>query len=509
MVIASSPQITVSAAPLLTATPTLPPNSGGLVGVAWSDADASGTLDEGEVPLAGMSITLKDLGGVLLAVVTTAADGRYQFPSQAPGVYRVSASAPLGYVMTTPDEVDVFISAGSYLVLDFGARFVPTPTPTATTVPRLDIDSAPFVTCGSTWQGDTATGRSNVDRYACAPGWDESGPELVYRLELGRGQLVTAVLVSAAADLDLFLLPSAYPETCLAAGDNYLSHTVQPGIYFLAVDGFQGASGAFSMRLECPLGPQATATFTPTPSSTPTVTPTRTQGPTPTPTATVAPKKYYLPMILRLHPMESPPPAVLVLQQGVADFAGVTDTTLSAWEPNTAFGQDALLRLRYNGQTPITTHMAPLIRFDLAMLPVSANVVSATLGLYLAAPPEADLRAEIHSLLREWDEASASWQQRASGQLWTVQGAQGVGADHDGAIVDTRTVDPSGQWVVFDVKELAQFWIRRPESNYGAMLMARPGLSNANVEAGFASSNHPTVGRRPILTVGYWLPAKQ
>jgi hypothetical protein len=411
--------------------------------------------------------------------------------------------------MTTPDEVDVFISAGSYLVLDFGARFVPTPSPTATAVPRLDIDSAPFVTCGSSWQGDTTTGRSNVDRYACAPGWDESGPELVYRLELGRGQPVTAVLVSATADLDLFLLPSAYPETCLAAGDNYLSHTVQPGIYFLAVDGFQGASGAFTMRLECPLGPQATATFTPTPSSTPTVTPTLTQGPTSTPTATVAPKEYYLPMILRFHPMESPPLSVLVLQQGVADFAGVTDTTLSAWEPAGVFGQDPLLRLRYNGQTPITTHMAPLVRFDLALLPGSANVISATLGLYLAAPPGADLRAEIHSLLTVWDESSATWQQRANGQPWTVPGAQGIGADYDRAIVDIRSVDPGGQWVQFDLKDLAQHWIRNPESNYGVVLMARPGVSNSNVEAGFASSNYPIVGRRPILSVGYWLPAKQ
>ena len=50
---------------------------------------------------------------------------------------------------------------------------------------------------------------------------------MVYRIELDQSQPVSATLLEADADLDLFLLRYAYPDSCIAAGDNSLQQCKQ------------------------------------------------------------------------------------------------------------------------------------------------------------------------------------------------------------------------------------------------------------------------------------------
>jgi hypothetical protein len=176
-----------------------------------------------------------------------------------------------------------------------------TSTATGTLRPMLDVTDAPLAICGGLVMGNTQTGANNVSRYSCQPTWDEGGPELVYRIELMHSQPITAMLHTLDPDFDLFLLDSAYPEDCLAAGETNFIVNLQPGThYYLVVDGFQGAAGAFRLHLTCPFeARQATATPTPTPSATPTITPTPSPGPSPTPTNTGTPRQTYLPLLLR------------------------------------------------------------------------------------------------------------------------------------------------------------------------------------------------------------------
>ena len=494
-------------APQPTPTPTLLPNSGGITGMTWEDLNGNTLREAGEPALPGVQLNLYSQSGQPPQTATSEADGRYRFWNLSPGFYQLAAMAPPGYRWTTPSTFNVYVSAGAVLTLDFGAQFVPTPTPTPTPIPRLDIDSAEFAYCGGIIQADTRAGKNNVWRYACEPSWDESGPELAYRIELGRSQPLTATLLTATADLDLFLLPSAYPETCLAAGDNYLTYQVQPGVYFLAVDGYQGAAGPFTLRLECPYGTQATPTPTPTPSRTPTPTATFTPGPTPSPTATRTPGRWYLPLLPRsyLAPPPTPEPVILNLQQGYDGYTGAADTTLNAWLPAQPFGADTVLKLRYNQQTAITTHMAPLLRFDLTLIPPTANIVTATLRLYLVAPPAHDLRAFVHGMLRPWDEATATWEAPGAGPPWAVPGAQGAGSDHMAWASDSQFVELGDRWYDFDVTELVRGWVANPATNYGLILLAGSGLSQANVEAGFASREHASHALRPMLSVRYWI----
>lgn len=381
-----------------------------------------------------------------------------------------------------------------------------TPTPTATPEPILDISNAQRLVCGGVYTGDTFSAANNVSAYSCRPYWDESGPEVVYRLELESSQPVTVTLLNASADLDLFLLRFAFPNSCLAAGDNYLPYAGQPGVYFLSVDGYKAAAGSYAFRVDCPLDPQAT----PTPTFTPSPTPTATATGIPTATVTGSPgparQRVYLPLILRPEPTVTGPTITLTLQDGLNSYAGTTDTTLDSWEPQVAQGDDNRLRLFYS-KPKLTTQMAPIVRFDMSLLPASARVQAAMLRLYVPSTPQYDLRARVAGLLRVWDESAATWELAAAGQPWNTPGAYGIETDRTTATGDWQRIIEGGQWYEFDVTSLAQQWAGQPQANFGVILEAGPGDQDASVEARFVS-REGNGNFRPQLIISYALPAQ-
>lgn len=494
----------VLAEPGQTATPTLAPGTGAVSGIAWNDLDGDGAREAGEPPLAGLSVTVHN--GQSSGSTVSGADGGYYLSNLPAGLYHLATLPPPGYQLTTPGSFDVFISTGAVLTLDFGAVSVPTPTPSPTAPPVLNVEGATQAFCGGVYQATTLVGQNNVSRYGCRPAWDESGPEVVYRIELERSQPLTVSLLSAAADVDLFLLRYVYPESCVASGDNQFVFEAELGVYFLAVDGYQGATGDFAFRIDCPYGVQATPTLTPTPSPTPTATMTFTPGPTPTPTATRAPQPRYLPLLLQGAAAEpAPEPATLVFQGGVDGYEGAIDATLDAWSPETAYGDAAELRLAYSRPPKVTTQMAPVLRFDLALLPREAQVVDAQLKLYLLATAQNDLRGEVHRLLRTWDERTVSWAQPAAGETWGAAGALLPGLDHDARSYALQRLQAGQRWYTFDVTDLVDGWVRDPAANHGLIVLAQAGDSQGNVQARFASREHANSALRPQLLVSYWL----
>ncbi len=495
----------VREAPLQTATPTLVPGTGAVVGIAWDDADSDGVRDPDELPLEGLLITAQSAQGTVTA--TSGVDGSYRLIGLLPGQYTLNATPPPGYQMTTPAMLNIWVTAGIALTFDFGAVFVPTPTPTPTEQPVLDVQNAERAYCGGIYQGDTLlTGHANVSRYGCRPAWDESGPEVVFRIELDARQPVSATLVSAAVDLDLFLLRYAYPDSCVAAGDNSLSYTAEPGVYYLAVDGYRGAAGAFTLRLDCPLGAQASPTPTFTPSATPTATLTHTPAPTPTPSATILSRRLYLPLVLRMITMSDP--VTLVLQHGVDGYSGSADTTLNSWYLDDSFGARPTLKLSYAHPPDASTQMAPLLRFDVSQLPSTAHIADARLSLYLvsSSDSERDLRGQVHGLLRAWDENSATWNQPTDGESWAEPGAQAEGQDHSEWASAAQRVSEVESWYEFDVTEMVSAWAGDPSSNYGLIIMALAGDSEANVTMDFASREGTTLALRPQLAITYSYP---
>ena len=134
-----------------------------------------------------------------------------------------------------------------------------TPTPTVTPTPepgRLAIEHAENLSCNARVAGDTRDWGNNVQVYtACRPVWPETGPEAVYRLDIPFDD--TDVLIGiyprrSTQDLDVFLLSSAYPEDCLQGADASLfQEGLAAGVYYVAVDGYDGAADAFTLTISC------------------------------------------------------------------------------------------------------------------------------------------------------------------------------------------------------------------------------------------------------------------
>ncbi|MGB4980105.1 MAG: hypothetical protein WBR35_25475, partial [Anaerolineae bacterium] len=156
------------------------------------------------------------------------------------------------------------------------ATITPTATPTATpsatatptATPGLDLSLATPIECWQQVSDANLGAASQISQYACRPDWLESGPERVYALSLDAGEPLQLELTypPQGPDLDIFLLSGALPSMCQAYGDRFLSHTANSaGLYYLVVDGYQGAIGSFELNVACPARPTPTPVATPTP----------------------------------------------------------------------------------------------------------------------------------------------------------------------------------------------------------------------------------------------------
>lgn len=117
----------------------------------------------------------------------------------------------------------------------------------------LDCTNAIAIDCGGTYQGTTVGGAMNVSTYSCV-GWTESGPEMVFELELLPPSVygVTAGITPNGCDLDVFILGSCDESDCLAYGDNAATASdLTAGTYYIVVDGYGGAECGFTLDVTC------------------------------------------------------------------------------------------------------------------------------------------------------------------------------------------------------------------------------------------------------------------
>jgi cysteine-rich repeat protein len=124
---------------------------------------------------------------------------------------------------------------------------------------------ADTIDCGDVLSGDTSASgtRAVIDLYACNSSWDESGPERAYLFTATQpgGVHIEVFPDGQNLDLDLFVLEldaggDCDPGLCLESGDTEIwLPQVQPGqSFWIVVDGYQGASGAFDLELSCMTG---------------------------------------------------------------------------------------------------------------------------------------------------------------------------------------------------------------------------------------------------------------
>ncbi len=203
-------------------------------------------------------------------------------------------------------------------------------------------------------------------------------------------------------------------------------------------------------------------------------------------------------------------PVTLSLQQGVGDYTGTVDTTLSSvdwtWVPESrgSFGGSERLRvLERDGRHA-------LLRFDLRALPAGAHVVSARLRLFVErvdfpVSPALDL----HRLEEEWIEGRCATQYACApdGATWRSRGPGRASWRRAGGTYGERVATgaiAAGRAAEFDVTGVVAEWVAGARPNHGLLLRGtRDGVNDVSI----ASSEARDAARRPRLEIA-WLPAE-
>ncbi len=102
--------------PTATAEPT--PSTGTVSGIVWEDGNANGQMDAGETGLAGAEVSLWQSTTEVTSTVT-GESGMFSFVVM-PGAYKIREADPGGYYSSTPNDLDVQVTAGSTVQADFG-----------------------------------------------------------------------------------------------------------------------------------------------------------------------------------------------------------------------------------------------------------------------------------------------------------------------------------------------------------------------------------------------------
>ncbi len=104
-----------------------------------------------------------------------------------------------------------------------------------------------------TLRNDTTGGPTDLPGYNCAP-WAEEGPEHIYRLDvLSELEFWAGLRGIGDEDLDIFLLNNCDTDSCLVGANTEFIIQLQPGTYYLIVDGAgtgNPAAGPYEVAME-------------------------------------------------------------------------------------------------------------------------------------------------------------------------------------------------------------------------------------------------------------------
>jgi len=103
------------------------------------------------------------------------------------------------------------------------------------------VDSLPF-----SHQGTTTGASADLDGYGCAPDTNESGPEVVYRLDVPEQGLLVASLdgLGSGVDVDVHILQQLDAGACIDRGHWDAAALLAPGRFWIVVDSWVDDTGS-------------------------------------------------------------------------------------------------------------------------------------------------------------------------------------------------------------------------------------------------------------------------
>lgn len=161
-------------------------------------------------------------------------------------------------------------------------------------------------------------------------------------------------------------------------------------------------------------------------------------------------------------------------------YSGTTDTELEQAVPTQNDGTLGEVTLKGGAQK-----RHGLIRWDLSYLSPTTVIQDACINLVVQDPSAQAYPA--YEVLRNWSEASATWNVSALGTNWEVPGAWGA-TDSGTAKVAQIPANKNGNAMFALSKELVQRWVSHPEQNHGVLFgnnLSNDGISFFSSEDNF------------------------
>lgn len=98
-------------------------------GLVFNDVNGNGTQDPGEVGIENVVVKLWGTSANLIAQTITDALGRFEFNNVVAGEYHVQEIDPDGYISTTPNSYNIFVTNADVCGIKFGDKVKPVPEP--------------------------------------------------------------------------------------------------------------------------------------------------------------------------------------------------------------------------------------------------------------------------------------------------------------------------------------------------------------------------------------------
>ncbi len=125
---------------------------------------------------------------------------------------------------------------------------------------NLDCNDAIQLSCGQAFNYNNTHGQDNVSAYGCGNvlNVENNGNEVVHTFTLTQTGQVDIYLTNLNENLELFLLEECDRGDCVkfsshpGTTNEHISTLLQPGTYYVVVDGYNGATSNYQLLVDCP-----------------------------------------------------------------------------------------------------------------------------------------------------------------------------------------------------------------------------------------------------------------